>query len=174
MAPYYGSMDYMRAQNWDQFRAAMNRWGAPGENQVYADTSGNVGWIPGGLTPIRNNWDGLLPVPGDGRYEWSGFRHGDELPWEFNPARGYVVTANENNIPPGHPSSSKGVGYEWSDDARSRRLKQIFESKTATGFRFSLEDSERMQNDITSTPAQRLLKLLSNLQSADASTAAAL
>ena len=174
MAPYYGSMDYMRAQNWDQFRAAMNRWGAPGENQVYADTSGNVGWIPGGLTPIRPNWDGLMPVPGDGRYEWSGFRHGDELPWEFNPARGYVVTANENNIPPGHPAASKGVGYEWSDDARARRLKQIFESKTASGSRFTLEDSERMQNDMTSTPAQRVLKLLAGLQSSDAPTAAAL
>lgn len=174
MAPYYGSMDYMRAQNWDQFRAAMNRWGAPGENQVYADTSGNVGWIPGGLTPIRPNWDGLLPVPGDGRYEWAGFRNGDELPWEFNPVRGYVVTANENNIPLGHPSASKGVGYEWSDDARSRRLKQIFESKTARGERFTLEDSERMQNDITSTPAQRLLTLLAGLQSNDAPTAAAL
>ncbi len=69
MAPYFGSMDYMRARNWDQFRAAMNRWGAPGENQVYADTSGNIGWIPGGLTVNRPNWDGLTPVPGDGRYE---------------------------------------------------------------------------------------------------------
>ena len=122
MAPYFGSMDYMRAQNWDQFRAAMNRWGAPGENQVYADRAGNIGWIPGGLTPIRPNWDGLTPVPGDGRYEWAGFRNGDELPWEFNPARGYVVTANENNIPPDHPAAAKGVGYEWSDSARSRRL----------------------------------------------------
>ncbi|MDQ0040928.1 acyl-homoserine lactone acylase PvdQ [Variovorax boronicumulans] len=76
MAPYFGSMDYMRARNWDQFRAAMNRWGAPGENQVYADSSGNVGWIPGGLTPIRPNWDGLMPVPGDGRYEWRAFATG--------------------------------------------------------------------------------------------------
>lgn len=131
MAPYFGSMDYMRARNWDQFRAAMNRWGAPGENQVYADTSGNVGWIPGGLTPIRPNWDGLMPVPGDGRYEWSGFRNGDELPSEFNPARGYVVTANENNIPPDHPAAKKGVGYEWSDAARARRLKELFAAKVA-------------------------------------------
>ena len=174
MAPYFGSMDYMRAANWDQFRAAMNRWGAPGENQVYADTSGNVGWIPGGLTPIRPNWDGLMPVPGDGRYEWSGFRNGDELPWEFNPARGYVVTANENNIPPNHPAAAKGVGFEWSDSARARRLKQIFESKVASGTRFTLEDSERMQNDIVATPAQRLLKLLAGLRSDDAQTAAGL
>ncbi|MDQ0070281.1 penicillin amidase [Variovorax boronicumulans] len=174
MAPYFGSMDYMRARNWDQFRAAMNRWGAPGENQVYADSSGNVGWIPGGLTPIRPNWDGLMPVPGDGRYEWSGFRNGDELPSEFNPARGYVVTANENNIPPDHPAAKRGVGYEWSDAARARRLKELFAAKVAAGSRFTIEDSERMQNDIVATPAQRLLKLLANLRSDDAQTAAGL
>jgi len=174
MAPYFGSMDYMRARNWDQFRAAMNRWGAPGENQVYADTGGNVGWIPGGLTPIRPNWDGLMPVPGDGRYEWSGFRNGDELPFEFNPSRGYVVTANENNIPPDHPAAKKGVGYEWSDAARARRLKELFAAKVAAGSRFSIEDSQRMQNDIVATPAQRVLKLLAGLRSDDAQTAAAL
>ncbi len=64
MAPYLGSIDYMRARDWDGFLAAMNRWGAPGENQVYADTEGNIGWKPGGLVPRRPNWDGLLPVPG--------------------------------------------------------------------------------------------------------------
>ena len=174
MAPYFGSMDYMRAQNWDQFRAAMNRWGAPGENQVYADNTGNIGWIPGGLTPVRPNWDGLLPVPGDGRYEWSGYRNGDELPWEFNPPRGYVVTANENNIPPQHPLYRSGVGYEWSDPARAHRLHGIFQQQVAAGRPFTLADSERMQTDITAVPAQRLLKLLAPLSSSDADTAKAL
>jgi penicillin amidase len=87
MAPYLGSIEYMRAENWDDFLAAMNRWGAPSENQVYADVDGNIGWKPGGLAPIRPNWDGLLPVPGDGRYEWAGFRDMDELPLEHNRRR---------------------------------------------------------------------------------------
>ena len=170
MAPYFGSMDYMRARNWDQFRAAMNRWGAPGENQVYADSSGNIGWIPGGLTPIRPNWDGLFPVPGDGRYEWSGFRNMDELPSEFNPERGYVVTANENNIPPSHPAMKKGIGYEWSDSTRSQRLKAILTTKK----RYSLDDSERMQTDIVNVQARRIVKLLNDLSSDDAQVAQAL
>ena len=175
MAPYFGSMDYMRAQNWDQFRAAMNRWGAPGENQVYADSTGNIGWIPGGLTPVRPNWDGLLPVPGDGRYEWRGYRHGDELPWEFNPARGYVVTANENNIPPQHPLyGNGGVGYEWADPARAQRLHAVFRQQVAAGRPFTLADSERMQTDVTAVPAQRLLRLLAPLTSGDADTMRAL
>jgi penicillin G amidase len=54
MAPCLGSMDYMRARNWDEFSAAMNRWGAPPENQVYADPSGRIAWQTGGLTPIRS------------------------------------------------------------------------------------------------------------------------
>jgi penicillin amidase len=174
MAPYFGSMDYMRARNWEQFQAAMNRWGAPGENQVYADTSGNIGWIPGGLTPIRPNWDGLTPVPGDGRYEWSGYRNGDELPWELNPQRGYVVTANENNIPPQHPAYGKGVGYEWSDAARARRLKGIFAEAAGKQHKFTLEDSQRMQTDVVATPAQRYLALLKPLQGTDPTTTEAL
>jgi penicillin G amidase len=174
MAPYFGSMDYMRAQNWDQFRAALNRWGAPGENQVYADRNGNVGWIPGGLTPIRPNWDGLTPVPGDGRYEWSGYRHGDELPSEYNPARGYVVTANENNIPPAHPAASKGIGYEWADGSRAQRLKQLFSEKVAAGRRFDIQDSQHMQTDVVAWPAVRMLKLLEPLRSDNAQIAAGL
>ncbi|WP_231908200.1 penicillin acylase family protein [Cupriavidus sp. USMAHM13] len=163
MAPYFGSMDYMRAQNWDQFRAAMNRWGAPGENQVYADRAGNIGWLPAGLTPVRPNWDGLMPVPGDGRYEWAGYRDMDQLPWAFNPAAGYVVTANENTIPPNHPAARLGVGYEWSDTARARRLKSL----VAASPHATLEDSIAWQNDTVSLPAQRLVALLKDLQSTD-------
>ncbi|QOT79913.1 penicillin acylase family protein [Cupriavidus basilensis] len=164
MAPYFGSMDYMRSQNWDQFRAAMNRWGAPGENQVYADREGNIGWIPGGLTVIRPNWDGLTPVPGDGRYEWAGYRNMDELPWAYNPAAGYVVTANENNIPPNHPAAKMGVGYEWSDTARARRLKSL----VAANPHSSVADSMAWQNDTTSLPALRAVALLANVRTEDA------
>jgi penicillin amidase len=170
MAPYFGAIDYMRARNWDQFAAAMNRWGAPGENQVYADADGNIGWIPAGLTPIRPNWDGLMPVPGDGRYEWDGYRDMDELPRTFNPREGLVITANENNIPPDHPAAGKGIGYEWSDDSRARRLRQLAASKE----RYSFEDSKAWQLDTTSLPAQRVVRLLNGLSSPDASVARAL
>jgi penicillin amidase len=159
MAPYFGSIDYMRAADWEQFRDAMNRWGNPGESQVFADTKGNIGWIPAGLTPVRPNWDGLMPVPGDGRYEWAGFRDMDELPFEFRPPRGYIVTANFNNIPPDHPAASKGIGYEWADSARAMRLTEILEGKP----RFSLADSERMQADTVSLQARRFLPLVHSL-----------
>src|SRR5829696_6014466 len=109
---YFGSSDYMTAKDWKGFSDAMTRWGAPSENQVYADTSGNIGWIPAGTTPIRDNWDGLMPVPGDGRYEWKGFRANEELPRSYNPQQGWFATANQMNLPAGYPAEHK-IGFEW-------------------------------------------------------------
>ena len=63
MSPYFGSIEYMRARDWREFAAALNRWGAPSENQVYADIDGNIGYKPVGLFPKRTNWDGLYRCP---------------------------------------------------------------------------------------------------------------
>lgn len=170
MAPYFGSIDYMRAPDWDRFRAAMRRWRAPGENHVYADRHGNIGWIAAGLTVVRPNWDGLTPVPGDGRYEWAGYRGADELPWAFNPATGFIVTANENTIPAGHPAARKGVGYEWSDESRALRLRELISARS----RSTVADSQTWQNDTTSRPARRVVRLVKDLTSGNARVARAI
>ncbi len=156
MAPYLGSIEYIRARNWDQFLAAMNRWGAPSENQVYADIHGNIGWKPGGLAPIRPNWDGLLPVPGNGRYEWQGYRDMDELPVEVNPERGWVATANEMNLPPGYDVP---LGWEWAGPYRRQRIGEVL----AAGNAVTVDDAVRLQTDYVSIPARRLLALLGNV-----------
>ncbi len=158
MAPYLGSIEYIRARNWDQFLAAMNRWGAPSENQVYADIHGNIGWKPGGLAPIRPNWDGLLPVPGDGRYEWQGFRDMDELPVEFNPERGWVATANEMNLPAGYDVP---LGLEWAAPYRRQRIGEVLAANDA----MTVADSVRLQTDYVSIPARRLVAVLQELES---------
>ena len=158
MAPYLGSIEYIRARNWDQFLAAMNRWGAPSENQVYADVHGNIGWKPGGLAPIRLNWDGLLPVPGDGRYEWQGFRDMDELPVEFNPERGWVATANEMNLPAGYDVP---LGLEWSAPYRRQRIGEVLTANEA----MTVADSVRLQTDYVSIPARRMVAVLRTLES---------
>ncbi len=162
-APYLGSVDYMRAGDWDGFLAAMNRWGAPGENQVYADTDGNIGWKPAGLVPRRPNWDGLLPVPGDGRYEWDGFLDADELPVEFNPSRGWVASANEMNLPEDYPHEEKKVGFEWYAPYRYERIAEVLRENPG----FSLEDSAKLQADYLSVPARRIAARLRRLRLAD-------
>ncbi len=170
MAPYFGSIDYMQAKNFAQFKQAMLHWGAPTENQVYADTAGNIGWVAGGLTPIRPNWDGLLPVPGDGRYEWAGFLSGDKLPSSYNPAQGWFASANEMNLPAGYPVDKYKIGFEWPNNARRMRIGEVLDSKP----KLSIEDSMQLQNDLVSIPARRMLALLAPLKASEPKAAAAL
>jgi penicillin amidase len=170
MAPYFGSVSYMRASNFAEFQRAMLHWGAPTENQVYADAKGNIGWVPGGLAPIRPNWDGLMPVPGDGRYEWAGFWPGDKLPSSYNPTSGYVTTSNEMNLPAGYPYQERKLSFEWTNASRHARIDEVLKSLP----KVSIEDSMKLQNDVTSIPARRLVALLAPLRAENPKTRAAL
>ncbi|MCO1580242.1 penicillin acylase family protein [Crossiella sp. SN42] len=160
MAPYFGSVRYMYEQDFAGFKAAMRNWGAPTENQVYADTSGNIGWVPGGLSPKRSGYDGLLPAPGDGRFEWTGFHTGDDLPHAYNPAQGYVATANQYNLPPGFPHP---IGFEWGLPYRHNRITEVLNADK----RFTVADAQRLQNDQLSIPARQLTKVLATVPAAD-------
>jgi penicillin amidase len=153
MAPYLGSVEYMRAQNWREFVSALNRWGSPSENQVYADVDGNIGYKPAGLFPRRPNWDGLLPVPGDGRYEWDGFHDMDVLPVEYNPARGFTGTANSMNLPADYPIDRYRVGFEWAEPWRYNRLFDVLEDQPE----HSLSDSTALQRDYYAELALELI-----------------
>ncbi len=156
MAPYFGSIEYMRAQNFREFIGALNRWGAPSENQVYADTDGNIGYKPAGRFPIRRNWDGLLPVPGDGRYEWDGYFDMDVLPEEFNPERGFTGTANSMNLPSDYPIDAYRIGFEWSAPWRYERLWEVLRQDDQHDLAASLE----LQRDYHSVLARRVIERL--------------
>jgi penicillin amidase len=155
VAGYFGSTRLTHAKSWEDFRDASNNWGAPPLNLVYADVEGNVGWAASGKTPVRKNWDGLMPVPGDGRYEWDGFFKKDLLPSSFNPAEGFFATANEYNIPADYPKDRK-VAYEWVDPSRATRVKEVLRAISKT----TLLDSMKLQTDSVSPQARRLLKLV--------------
>jgi len=167
---YLGSSRMWRAQSWDDFRSARDRWGAPPLNLVYADTKGNIGWAPGGITPIRPNWDGLMPVPGDGRYEWQGFLKGDLLPATFDPKEGWFATANEMNLPAGYPADQRKISFEWADPTRIVRIKDVLD-KIA---KVSLADSMALQTDSHSAQSARLTALLAPLTSNDPALSQAL
>jgi len=154
-APYLASIEAMRAPDVERFTAALNRWGAPGENMVYADEAGTIGWKAAGLTPVRPNWDGTLPVPGDGRYEWAGFYDMDELPAEVNPARGWLATANEMNLPPGFPEE-RIITRDWPAPFRSERIAEVLNSATGS----TVADMVRLQGDYVSLPARRIVRAL--------------
>lgn len=157
-AGYLGSLALGRAQNWDQFRAAVGAWKLPSENLIYADTSGNIGWIASALTPVRQGYDGLLPVPGaDGQYAWKRFLTVDQYPQVFNPPRHYVATANHNILPPGYPHP---IAYEWASGHRFQRAVQRLEAQS----QFTLDDFRDMQYDNVSLPGRVLARLARGLK----------
>jgi penicillin G amidase len=170
VAGYFGASRLLGAKNWSDFKAASNAWGAPPLNLVYADTRGNIGWAASGRAPVRKNWDGLLPVPGDGRYEWAGFHGGDVLPSSFNPAQGFFATANEMNLPPGYPNEQNKIAFEWTDRSRINRITELLRANTHS----SLADSMAIQTDSVSTQSRRAVALLATLSSADSEVASAL
>jgi penicillin G amidase len=160
MSPYFCSIESMRARSFPEFKGAMAHWGAPTVNHVYADDKGNIGWLPRGMTPRRPNWDGLLPVPGDGRYEWSGFWRADDLPGVYNPAQGWFATANQMNLPASYPYRERKLGFEWTNPSRFDRIVEVLGPLKSV----TLEDSERLQNDLVSIPARRLTAILGALR----------
>jgi penicillin amidase len=170
MSAYFGSASYMFATDVTGFGRALGSAGTPGLNYVYADAKGNIGWSAAGLTPIRPNWDGLMPVPGDGRYEWRGFLPPDSLPRVLNPASGHWSTSNEMNLPAAYPFRERKLGFEWANGSRHARIEDVLNSLP----RVSVDDSMRLQNDFTSLPARRLVKLLAPLGSGDGKIRAAL
>ena len=170
LSGYFGSSRLLKAKTWDDFKTASEAWGAPPLNLIYADTKGNIGWAASGRAPIRKAWDGLTPVPGDGRYEWQGFHGKDVLPSSYNPAEGFFATANEMNLPKGYPAEDKKIAFEWTDRSRIDRIKEVL----AANSRVSLADSMALQTDSVSTQSRRLVKLLAGVSSRDAATAKAL
>jgi len=169
MAPYLASIEYLGARDAAEVRAHLNRWGAPGLNHIQADTDGNIAWSPRALVPIRPNWDGLLPVPGDGRYEWEGFRTADELPEIVNPNQGWIATANQYNLPEDGTWEPVHVSSEWFAASRYQRITEVLASDTAV----SVESAAQLQNDYVSLPAQAVCELLTNLEFDDSGAEAA-
>jgi penicillin amidase len=155
-AAYLGSLRYLDAETPEDFAAALAHWRVPPVNQVHAGKDGQIGWIAAAAVPRRPNWDGLTPVPGDGRFEWDGFWQGADLPRRLNPAEGFIATANALNLPHGYPAADRRLGFEWYDRFRADRLDAVL----ADGHSLTLDDSQRLQTDRLSEPALRLTALL--------------
>ena len=132
------------AQNWQQFRQAFSQLDAPGQNVVYADVDGNIGYQTTGKVPIRAAGDGSLPVDGtDNAHEWTGYIPFDKLPSVFNPPSGIIGTANGRISPDGYPYS---ISVEWEAPWRTDRIYRVL----ASGRKFSAADMLGLEMDIYS------------------------
>jgi len=159
-APYLASLRMDQSKTWQEFRKACEYSHTPSENMVWADIRGNIGWQAVGITPLRKGWNGLLPVPGDGRFEGIGYLPIKELPHVLNPVQGFFATANQYNVPEGYPHL---LGIQWSDPCRFLRIQEYISSKE----KLTLKDMKDLQQDYLSLPARTLVPLLRGLRSSD-------
>ena len=138
--------DVDTAQNWDEFMKAFSQLDAPGQNVVYADVDGNIGYHTTGKVPIRAAGDGSLPVSGaDDAHEWISYIPFDKLPSTYNPPSGIIATANGRITPDDYPHS---ISMEWEAPWRTARIYHVLES----GRKFSAADMLALQTDIHSEP----------------------
>jgi penicillin G amidase len=136
--------DVNTAQNWDEFQRAFSQLDAPGQNVVYADVDGNIGYHTTGKVPIRAAGDGSLPVSGaDNAHEWISYIPFEKLPSIYNPPSGIIATANGRIAPDGYPNS---ISMEWEAPWRTARIYHVLES----GRQFSVADMLALQTDIQS------------------------
>lgn len=161
-APYLASLRIDQAENWESFREACSYSHIPGENMIWADKKGNIGWQAVGIIPIRKNFSGYVPVPGDGRYEWAGFLPIKERPHSFNPTQGFFATANQN-VTPSDYTRWDAIGYSWADPFRGDRINQVLGANK----KIDLASMGALQTDYYSLPASKIVPLLNNLQLTD-------
>jgi penicillin amidase len=163
-AAYLASLRLNQAQNWNEFVAGMEKHYTPSENMVYADVDGNIGWFGGSIAPIRprGDWSGMLPVPGNGDFEWRGILPGSALPRAFNPPEGYVATANEYNLPADFAYKEMSA-RTWAEPYRVQRIREVL----ADGKGLTVQQSQDLQYDNLSIPGRTLLGYAKSLNAAD-------
>ena len=144
-----------RARNWGECTAALRGFTVPGQNFVYADTRGNIGYYCAARLPIRRSGKGLLPQPGwEPASGWNGYIPFEQLPHLFNPTTGYVASANNRVVDDSYPYTISDL---WEPPSRIMRLHEILGAADA---RFTVRDMQRLQNDTESHFARDVLPFL--------------
>lgn len=135
--------DMNSAGTWEQFRAAAARFGGPGQNMVYADVDGHIGYQATGRVPTRAAGDGSLPASGaDDTHAWTGVLPFEHMPSVFDPPSGILATANSRIT----PQVQQPIATQWFSPYRTERIYRLLRS----GKRFTAADMVALQNDVYS------------------------
>ncbi|MFF1448694.1 penicillin acylase family protein [Streptomyces sp. NPDC058274] len=155
-----------KASNWTEFRKASQSFDVPSQNLVYADTEGHIGYQLPGKIPTRGKGDGSLPSPGwDSKYRWTGYIPQSALPYEYDPERGYIVTANQAVVDKDkYPYT---LTTDWGYGTRSQRITDLIKTKIDGGGKISTDDMRQMQLDNSSEIAKLLVPKLLKIDVAD-------
>ena len=142
-----------RADTLEKARTAVQKIHAPGLNVLWASTSGDIAWWAAAKLPQRP--DGVNPLfildSSKGEAEKPGYFNFSFNPQEENPARGYIVSANQQ------PGGVVPVpGYYLLPD-RAKRLDDMLKDKR---IKWTTEQTTLLQRDVCNGYPQRVLEAL--------------
>jgi len=141
------------AGNWNEFRDALRTFALPGQNFVYADKDGNIGYAMGTKIALRNGNNPLLIYDGTTRAnDWKGFLSYDSHPYILNPPEGRIATANNKVV----KNFSHYITNLWEPESRIQRINELLSSKQ----KHSVRDFKNYQMDQVSPYARELTKYI--------------
>lgn len=150
-----------RAKNWNGFKNALSTYGGAMQNFVYADVKGNIGWYAAGKLPIRRKGDGSLPYDGAGMDgDWVGFVPFAELPHLYNPAEGFIITANQRIA--GTDYKHQQIVRDFAPPWRARRLHDLLLKDTKA----TMDSVSAAQYDVFNIPLKMLAEDIVTMKAA--------
>lgn len=151
-----------RASNFEEFREAARHWPVAGQNMIYADVEGNIGYQFTGTLPVRAH--GVMPgaplCGWSGKDEWVGRIAFEDLPHSYNPVEGFIATANNRMVDQDYPHY---LTNDWEPNYRIRRIHQLLRETP----KHSIDTFKQIQSDTYSGIAEELLPFLRSIPSPD-------
>lgn len=136
------------AHNFNEFKYAVSFFKVPGQNFVYADFKGSIGYLCGAAIPVRQAGDPRLIMDGSIRNsQWKGYIPFAELPALYNPSAGYIATANNKTA-----ETPYYISNLWESSSRIERITELLQAKS----KHTAADVKNYQLDITSPYAKRI------------------
>jgi penicillin amidase len=130
-----------KAKDWAEFKSGVKEFTVPGQNFVYADINGNIGYVAGVRLPIRTAQNPTLPMPGwTGQYDWTSFVPFAQLPSLYNPPQHYIATANNKMTDRAFPYHISNL---WEPPSRIQRIDEMLGKQE----KLTAEDFKHMQGD---------------------------
>lgn len=130
-----------RAKNHADYLEALNHFGTPAQNFVFASVSGDVAMRIQGKYPVRRKNEGKFVLDGSKSSNgWQAYIPNEQNVMYKNPLRGFVSSANQYPADSTYPYYITAVNWEA---YRNRRINQVLrESNT-----ISVEDMMKLQGD---------------------------
>ncbi|NMB82287.1 MAG: penicillin acylase family protein [Ignavibacteria bacterium] len=151
----FAAVSLNKAKNWDDFKTALKYYTVPGQNFVYADKDGNIGYVCATKLPIRSSSSPTLIYDGStDAFDWKGFVPYEEMPKLFNPAQNFIASANNKTV----NNFRYHISNVWEPSSRIERITELLKSRNL----HSVKDFENYQMDFYSPYAKEIVPYILN------------